>query len=484
MMGAMNTSMLMGALGLVVAALALGSPQEAEWEWPASQAEVETSALRAHLGFLASDELRGREAFTPEALKVAHYLEGALQHAGVPEVLLQPVPFERTTYSQAPELVLVDGEGHEHELVYGAQFSLSSRPVGRAGASLEVVHARAEKEWEGEPSSERAVLFHGSAREWRAFRNEAQDQGWGLLLHHQGARKERGAKEAPRDRVTPAWGTQSQEPAGTDAAKLYGDHTAWIDSVRSLRFDAHVSVVPHTEYNVVGRIPGVGNPQQPKLGEQAIVVSAHYDHIGVQPGGKPEQDTIRNGADDDASGVAALLEIAEAVAHGPAPARSVVFLLACAEEKGILGTKYYVHAPTVPLETIVCNLNLEMLGRPDELVGGAGKLWLTGWERSNLGPGLEAQGLAVVPDPRPEMSFFTRSDNIVFVEVGVVAQTLSSYNMHSDYHQVGDEVERIDFDHLTQCTRAALQATQALAQGSLHPAWNEGEPRGFLPKDK
>jgi len=161
---------------------------------------------------------------------------------------------------------------------------------------------------------------------------------------------------------------------------------------------------------------------------------------------------------------------------------TVVFLLACAEEVGILGTKYFVHAPTVPFENIVCNLNLEMLGRPDDLVGGAGKLWLSGYERSSLGPAFEEAGIDVVADPRLEQSFFTRSDNIVFVEQGVVGQTLSSYNMHRDYHGVGDEIDKIDFEHLAACTQAALKATLELTEGRLKPVWNQGEPKGFLKK--
>ncbi len=475
----------MKSLGLVgvLLWLGLGGAQE-EFVLPEKRAAVEREALEAHLAFLASDELRGREAFTEDALKTARYLEAAMKHSGVAEVLMQPVPFERTSYAGVPRLVLVDGTGEEHDLVYGKHFSLSSRLTPSGEVALEAVHVRAEGGDGVQPSAERAAIFHGSAREWRTFRQEAQGQGWGLVVHHQGARQERGAKSVPRDRVTPAWTGSDEEPAGPPAMKLYGDHTAWIESVATVRFDARITVEAHTEYNVVGRIAGVGTQERPELADEVLVVSAHYDHIGVLPNAAEGADGIRNGADDDASGVAVLLEVAEALAAGAPPARTVVFLLACAEEKGILGTKYYVHAPTVPLKSIVCNLNLEMLGRPDELVGGPGKLWLTGWERSNLGPELAERGIAVVADPRPEHSFFTRSDNIVFVKVGVVAQTLSSYNMHTDYHQVGDEIERIDFDHLTRCAQAALQATQALAQGALQPTWNEGEPRGFLPEDE
>ncbi len=112
-------------------------------------------------------------------------------------------------------------------------------------------------------------------------------------------------------------------------------------------------------------------------------------------------------------------------------------------------------------ENIVCNLNFEMLGRPDPEAGGPGKMWLTGFERSSLGPAfLEAQ-IDLVADPRLEQNFFERSDNIVFVKQGVVGQTLSSYNMHRDYHGVDDEADRIDFAHLDACAEAGFLAAMS-----------------------
>ena len=239
--------------------------------------------------------------------------------------------------------------------------------------------------------------------------------------------------------------------------------------------------------NVVGLLRGQGTPERPELANEVIVVSAHYDHIGssvpVEEAAEGE-DVIFNGADDDASGVACVLELAEALAaREERPARSVVFLLATAEERGILGTRWYVKHPFAPsggqpgLAATVCNLNVEMIGRPDEKAGGAGKLWLTGWERTNLGPAMAERELDVVPDPYPEQNFFQRSDNIVFVKEGIVGQTLSTYNLHGDYHNFTDEADRLDYEHMEGCTRAALRALDMLASGEISPAWNEGEPK-------
>jgi hypothetical protein len=134
----------------------------------------------------------------------------------------------------------------------------------------------------------------------------------------------------------------------------------------------------------------------------------------------------------------------------------------------------YMSAPAEPLASTVADLNLEMLGRPDREAGGPGRLWLTGFERSNLGPAWQAGGLAIVADPRPEQSFFSRSDNYPLALAGVVAQSLSSFNMHRDYHRPGDEAEKIDFEHLEAAARLAFRAAATLADGSLQPGWLPG----------
>ena len=208
-----------------------------------------------------------------------------------------------------------------------------------------------------------------------------------------------------------------------------------------------------------------------------IVLSAHYDHVGTRPAREQgEPPVVYNGADDDASGVATVLELAEAFAAAPAPARTIVFLLATGEERGILGTKHYIEHPPFPLEKTVCNLNFEMLGRPDELVGGAGKLWLTGYERTTLGPAFAEKGIDVVADQRLDQNFFMRSDNIVFVQKGIVGQTLSTYNLHEDYHQPTDDADALDYEHMQACARAGYQAARLLSDGVVSPEWNEGEP--------
>jgi Iap family predicted aminopeptidase len=114
-----------------------------------------------------------------------------------------------------------------------------------------------------------------------------------------------------------------------------------------------------------------------------------------------------------------------------------------------------------------------MIGRPDPLAGGAGKGWLTGYERSTMGEMLRTAGIPLVADPRPEQNFFERSDNIAFARLGIPAHTLSSFNLHEDYHTPDDEIDRVDFPHMTAVIAAAAQAVRLMADGPA-PQWKAG----------
>jgi Zn-dependent M28 family amino/carboxypeptidase len=220
--------------------------------------------------------------------------------------------------------------------------------------------------------------------------------------------------------------------------------------------------------NVVGIIPG----SDPALRDQVVLIDAHYDHLGVRGGEGP--DSIFNGADDDASGVVAVLEIARALAQGPAPRRTVVVAATTGEEVGLLGTRWYIQHPVRPLEAMVANLEIEMVGRPDSLAGGPGRGWLTGYERSTMGELFASAGLPIVADARPGEQFFMRSDNIAFAQRGIVAHTLSSFNMHNDYHETTDDVSRVDFAHMTRLVDVAVRAARLLADTPAKLEWKPG----------
>jgi hypothetical protein len=219
--------------------------------------------------------------------------------------------------------------------------------------------------------------------------------------------------------------------------------------------------------NVVGILRG----SDPALGEEAVLIDAHYDHLGI--GRAVDGDSIYNGADDDASGVVAVIEIARVLAAGPRPKRTVIFLATTGEEVGLLGTRWYIQQPVVPLARTVANLEIEMIGRPDSLAGGRGRGWLTGYERSTMGEMLAANGIPIVPDARPDQNFYMRSDNIAFARLGVVAHVISSFNLHRDYHTPKDDLTHVDFGHMAQVVDAAARASRLLADGPK-PEWKPG----------
>ena len=202
------------------------------------------------------------------------------------------------------------------------------------------------------------------------------------------------------------------------------------------------------------------------------MLSAHLDHLGVNEA--LTGDKIYNGADDDASGCVAVLEFARVLASGKRPKRTIYFVCFGSEERGGSGSRYFIAHPPVPLEQIVADLTFEMLGRPDAKVA-AGTLWLTGFERSTLGPELAKQGASLVGDPHPEQNFFQRSDNYPLALRGVVAHTISSFGLHTDYHRPSDEIGKIDFPFMTRSLNSLVKPIQWFANSDFRPAWLPGK---------
>jgi Zn-dependent M28 family amino/carboxypeptidase len=218
-------------------------------------------------------------------------------------------------------------------------------------------------------------------------------------------------------------------------------------------------------WNAVAILHGTERPNE------AILLTAHLDHLGIGP--SVNGDTIYNGADDDASGTTAVLALAHSLATGPRPKRTIIFALFGSEEIGGFGNRAFLKHPPLPLESIVANLEFEMIGRADPAVP-ANSLWLTGFDRSNLGPELAKHGAHLVQDPHPKEQFFQRSDNYALARQGVIAHTVSSFNLHKDYHQPSDEIRTIDFDHMTNSIASMIDPIRWLADTTWKPTWNPG----------
>jgi Zn-dependent M28 family amino/carboxypeptidase len=202
-----------------------------------------------------------------------------------------------------------------------------------------------------------------------------------------------------------------------------------------------------------------------------VVVSAHYDHIGT--GNPADGDAINNGADDNATGTTAVVLLAEALAKTPLR-RSVLFVCFSAEERGLRGSAAFCDKPPVPLEKIVCNLNIEMIGRPEE--GKQGKAWITGHDLSDFAAiakqALERRSVGLVDFPMSG-NLFAASDNFSFVRHGIVAHSISAGSLHEDYHRPGDEVDKLDIAHMTTFVTALCEFVRELADREAAPAWND-----------
>jgi hypothetical protein len=235
---------------------------------------------------------------------------------------------------------------------------------------------------------------------------------------------------------------------------------------------AQWALVPADQQLRTQNIVGVLRGTDPVLRDEVILVTAHYDHIGI--GRAIDGDSINNGADDDASGNVALLEIARALRTGPRPRRTILFMSITGEEVGGFGTRWYLQHPIRPLDKTVVDLNIEMIANADSLAGGFGKAWLTGYERSDLGDLLAANGIPLVPDPRPGQNFFARSDNAAFARIGIPAHSLSSYNLATPYHSPKDEPSVVNVPHMTKVIEATIKAVRLLADAPTSPRWHPG----------
>jgi len=247
-----------------------------------------------------------------------------------------------------------------------------------------------------------------------------------------------------------------------------GDHGRYIQNVVTVLDNRSGGKVPWTTRNVLGILRG----RDEHLKDEVILLTAHLDHLGIR---KPVNgDSIYNGADDDASGCVAVLQLAAALAQGEAPKRTVVFAFFGSEETGGQGNQFFLDHLPVPLKSVVANLEFEMIGRPDSAVK-PDELWLTGFDRSDLGPELAKHGAKLVADPHPKEQFFTRSDNYALAKKGVIAHTVSSFGLHADYHQPSDDVAHIDFNHMELAIKSMIEPVKWLANTHFKPEWLAGK---------
>ena len=229
--------------------------------------------------------------------------------------------------------------------------------------------------------------------------------------------------------------------------------------------------------NVVGLLRG----SDPELAKTYVLVTAHYDHLGVREG--KGDDAIYNGANDDGSGTVSVLELARAfAAQKVRPRRSIVFMTVFGEEHGLVGSRYYGAHPLVPVADTVANINLEQVGRTDDSEGPQVRAAaVTGADYSDVGEVLrkagELTGTRITRHPVNSDRYFAHSDNQALADLGVPAHTVSVAYAFPDYHGPADTWDKIDYDNMAAINRTVALALQTIANDPQAPRWNAANPK-------
>ena len=458
-------------------------------------AAIAAADVSARIGYLASDALRGRSTPSPELDQAADYVAAELarfgvQPAGEGQTYFQRYPLQSPLLQPAAALLRVDTTG----FAYSTDFFLVPGPVDSiARPAIYVGTARADMSVPAEVAGNIMVAAlpgslgdQATMQAWQGGLQAALLAGLGagaaavvLVLDPAftvAALPMLATMTAQQESPVPLAAVTHQAAAPAFAAAGHD-----LDVLRATEPAAPVALsAPFVIRSATGRTPalapnvvGVLAGSDSVLRGEYVVFSAHIDHVGV---GVPDAtgDSIYNGADDDASGVTAVLEVAQAFAAQPtAPKRSLLFLFVSGEEKGLLGSQHYAAHPTVPLEQVVANVNIDMIGRnhPDSVVA-------IGLEYTDIGATLQRVAaeraaelkLTVAPDLWPEENLFRRSDHYSFAARGVPAIFFTT-GLHDDYHKPSDEPETIDNDKLARIAQLVRHLGQALADAPARPQW-------------
>jgi hypothetical protein len=532
----------------LVLTVSFGSAQTSSSDFPPNELlqRITAEGLRAHMAFLADDLLEGRGTGTRGYQLAANYVraqfeEMGLKPAGVNGSYFQNVRFRRiellrdkssfvvkprngstrtltiekdyvmggdplsadtTAEGQvvfvgfgvsAPEFKYddyagIDVRGKIVAALYGAPSKMPSAPGAHFSSSEQKLRMAAEHGaigyisiWAGKteqrtPFSEYIRFTRGPALRWLDEKGvpdgaEPSIRGAARISSSAAALLFEGAPKSWKDALQAAENSQPQ------AFPLTASVTMHIVS----RYSEAESP------NVAAILPG----SDPQLENEYVSFTAHLDHLGI--GDPVKGDSIYNGAADNASGTAALLEMARAFSElHPAPRRSLLFIAVTGEEEGLLGSDYYAQNPTVPITQIVANINMDEVSFLYDFKD----IVPLGGEHSSLGAIADDvarhMGLTVSPDPLPEEVYFVRSDQYSFILQGVPAlyieEGLQTVNPNLDgkkmqfdwevqrYHQPSDDMgQPFDFNATVKCTRVDLAVGYEVAQQTGRPHWNAGD---------
>lgn len=456
---------------------------------------ITKAETEAHLRFLAADELQGRRTGDPGSLVAARYIAEQFRQLG-----LKPAPGQTDYFQMIPMLRYgTPGAGTimvgRDTLKQGVSFvTLSPAPGNLTAETMYVGYGLTDGPdgYNGRDVKGKIVVAQVGSPETTT--------GGGMTAASQ--QKRRMAAEKGAVAVIELY-TQATYPWPFLTRYLSGEQTAlkpaadepqiphlWVDNGKNQlailkeagqMVRLQTAPRPRTELkamNVVAVVEGT----DPKLKNEYVLLSAHYDHVGVgKQGGQAisASDSIFNGARDNAFGTVGLLTAAKALKARP-PKRSVLLVAYTAEEVGLLGSRYYAEHPLIPLNQTIFNLNIDAAGYNDTSVVSVIGLDRTG-ARIDIEAAARAFGMGVVADPAPEQGLFDRSDNVSLAAKGVPAPTFSpgfrtfDESLARYYHQVTDNPDTIDFDYLLKFCQAYARAARLIADRPIRPMWIAGD---------
>ena len=443
--------------------------------------------IESHIYFLASDELKGRQTGSHELDIAAAYIANQFRKYGVKPIgdndtYYQNIPLEHT--SKPTKLLLEVNEESATKFLYVSvdNFDFDGEAIflnfggdddfKKADVSGKLVVVKA-----GLPESSD---FRSKYRQSAKKRARAQKYGaaglvelvdddgkmWRRYEHYINEPKVKLSDEAPGKKFVHIW-----------ALDQGSGMIAKLSTAKKLSASLSIEGVDNKKIkskNVVGYLEG----SDPQLKNEFVIYSAHYDHVGI---GKPnsEMDSIYNGARDNAVGTVTVLSVAENIAKYPTK-RSSLFILFTGEEKGLLGSKYYVENPVLPLQNMVYCFNSDNGGYND-----TSKITIFGLYRTTVSHHIiqsaKEFGLTAIDDPAPEQNLFDRSDNVNFAAKGIPAPTYSmGFNAFDEeiykyYHQPSDNPDTLDYDYLEKFFKSYVMASRMIANDPNTPFWTEGD---------
>ncbi|HET8803905.1 MAG TPA: M28 family peptidase [Aequorivita sp.] len=459
---------------------------------------VTKEKIEGHIYFLADDLLKGRQTGTPENKIAASYLANTLRGYGVKPATKNVLKgsntesyFQKIKLNQVSSikklLLAIDGKELKKKVV------IQPHKIEFTGEAIYLGYGL-ESDYKGKNVSEKIVIVRSGApnitdaraafglveqKEQFAIEHGAvavielvdtNEMTWGFIDHNFNNDRMEIASDPKKDENKKGLAYLWVHDENNIQAKAFESNNN-LSAKLMMEGEGKKTIISQ---NVIGMVEGT----DPQLKNEFIIYSAHYDHVGI---GKPDEtgDEIYNGARDNAVGTTTVLSIAENIAKYPTK-RSALFILFTGEEKGLLGSQYYVENPVLPLNKMVYCFNSDNAGYNDTSV-----ISVIGLSRTtaatNIKEAATAFGLKAIDDAAPEQNFFDRSDNVVFAKKGIPAPTFSLGFTSFDgdvtkyYHQPGDEANTLDYDYLLKFFESYVLAGRLIANDPKTPTWTTGD---------